>query len=80
MDLHQPWTEEGIREELELSGASRLCAEHNGLRLKAQGLALELAQAVARIDLANAQGDPILSAWIGPARAALAASDWSLTE
>ncbi|MCJ7787904.1 MAG: hypothetical protein MUP20_04225, partial [Methyloceanibacter sp.] len=71
MDLYQPWTDEGIREELELSGTGRLCAEHNGLRLKAQALALALAQAIARIDLANAEGDMILSAWIGPAREAV---------
>jgi hypothetical protein len=33
-----------------------------------------LAQAIAGVEAANAEGDPILSAWLAPARAALAAS------
>ena len=37
-------------------------------------LMLELQMAVARVELANAEGNPILSAWLTGAKSALAAS------
>ena len=55
-----------------MTDAKQQSAKHWTLAMAAPDLLTELETAVARIQLANDEGNPILSAWLPDARAAIA--------
>lgn len=64
MDFEKKWTLFALEAEEGKFGFDRIANAHNKLQAENADLKRLLAEAVQRVKIANAEGNPILSAWL----------------